>query len=402
VVPAEEQETVVWTDGSCNANGMKGRGGWAALIAEKPTPREISGSEDGTTHNRMELTAVCEALETLTGVLEVRTDSRYVERCFNNKWYERWLRDGDWKGSSGPVKNRDLWERLFGLVWDGNRDVRFVWIKGHAGDVNNARVDHLAREAAVSHRRQQGVVSSNRDRIGYILAATSRSSTDSSGLGAHKPAETRDWCPDDIPQAMHVWSQMASGPRRLLEILMDAPGALLWSELAAVLRPGAGNDTVFGSFGNPAKLAKEVGRRHIVKSRGTPMGNTYFVEPTVKKLFQEIQRSLRRLLQLADPTRRNAVERRFTPIWRNLVFPSAPRKKEFATGKARGGTRLGCCGWLRNRDWRLVWLSIPEVAFVQEDDRRRRWSCADCAGAYSPRGRGRRHQGLSGCGAGTP
>jgi len=60
------------------------------------------------------------------------------------------LRDGAWRGSSGPIKNRDLWERLFGLVWDGKRDVRFVRIKGHAGDPNNERVDRLAREAALS------------------------------------------------------------------------------------------------------------------------------------------------------------------------------------------------------------------------------------------------------------
>ena len=119
-------KTVVWTDGSCNANGMHGRGGWAALIEQAGTVREISGSADGTTHNRMELTAICEALETLTGAIEVRTDSPYVEKCFNQNWHERWLRDGSWKGSNGPVKNRDLWERLFGLVWDGSarRDLR--------------------------------------------------------------------------------------------------------------------------------------------------------------------------------------------------------------------------------------------------------------------------------------
>ena len=111
--------TVVWTDGSCNANGMQGRGGWAALIEQAGTVREISGSADGTTQNRMELTAICEALETLPGVIHVFTDSAYVEKCFNQKWHERWLRDGSWKGSNGPVKNRDLWERLFGLVWDG-------------------------------------------------------------------------------------------------------------------------------------------------------------------------------------------------------------------------------------------------------------------------------------------
>ena len=144
-------KTVVWTDGSCNANGMHGRGGWAALIEQTGTVREISGSAHDTTHNRMELTAICEALETLTGAIEVRTDSAYVEKCFIQKWHERWLRDGSWKGSKGPVKNRDLWERLFGLaLWDRTRVVKFVRIKGHAGDPNNHRVDRLARAAALS------------------------------------------------------------------------------------------------------------------------------------------------------------------------------------------------------------------------------------------------------------
>jgi ribonuclease HI len=142
--------TVVWTDGSCNAGGIRGRGGWAALIDEAGAVREISGGVHGTTHNRMELTAICEALEALTGAIEVRTDSTYVEKCFNQNWRERWLRDGCWKGSNGPVKNRDLWERLFALEADERRGVTFVWIKGHAGDPNNHRVDRLARAAALS------------------------------------------------------------------------------------------------------------------------------------------------------------------------------------------------------------------------------------------------------------
>jgi ribonuclease HI len=143
--------TVIWTDGSCNAKGIKGRGGWAALIEEAGTFREISGGADDTTQNRMELTAVCEALETVTGVVHVFADSAYVERCFNERWHERWLRDGAWKGSNGAIKNRDLWERLFALVWDGPRVVTFTWIKGHERDYpNNARVDELAQAAALS------------------------------------------------------------------------------------------------------------------------------------------------------------------------------------------------------------------------------------------------------------
>lgn len=70
------QPTLVWTDGSCNAKGIRGRGGWAALIEDGEAVREISGGVDGTTHNRMELTAICEALEMLSGAIEIRTDRR--------------------------------------------------------------------------------------------------------------------------------------------------------------------------------------------------------------------------------------------------------------------------------------------------------------------------------------
>lgn len=143
----------MWTDGSCNAKGIRGRGGWAALIQEGATVREISGGVDGTTHNRMELTAICEALDVLSGAIEIHTDSTYVEKCFNQNWHERWLRDGSWKGSNGRrIKNQDLWERLFALVRDDTREVSFVWLKGHAGDTNNTRVDRLARVAALTTR----------------------------------------------------------------------------------------------------------------------------------------------------------------------------------------------------------------------------------------------------------
>jgi ribonuclease HI len=82
-----------------------------------------------TTHNRMELTAVCEALERVTGAIEVRTDSTYIEKCFTEGWRIRWRRDDKWRTPKGPVGNRDLWERLFASVEDDARDVSFVWVK---------------------------------------------------------------------------------------------------------------------------------------------------------------------------------------------------------------------------------------------------------------------------------
>lgn len=95
---------------------MHGRGGWAAPIEQAGTVREISGGAHGTTRNRVELTAICEALETLTGVIEVRTDSAYIEKCFNQQWDERWLR-----GSRPPlpacrVRSRSAFRGSSGLA----------------------------------------------------------------------------------------------------------------------------------------------------------------------------------------------------------------------------------------------------------------------------------------------
>ena len=104
-----------------------------------------------TTQNRMELTAVCEALERVNGAIEVRTDSKYIEKCFSEGWHIRWRRDDRWRTPKGPVKNRDLWERLFALVEDDARDVAFVWVKGHRDEANNNIVDRLSRAASKSH-----------------------------------------------------------------------------------------------------------------------------------------------------------------------------------------------------------------------------------------------------------
>ena len=142
---------VVWTDGSCNAQGVTGRGGWAVLIESDGQVEQFVGSAMGTTNNRMELTAVCEALERLSGAIEVRTDSTYIQKCFEEGWHVRWRRDDKWRTSNGPVKNRDIWERLFSLVEAESRQVSFVWVKGHATEANNNVVDRLAREASESH-----------------------------------------------------------------------------------------------------------------------------------------------------------------------------------------------------------------------------------------------------------
>lgn len=113
-----------------------------------------SGADPATTNQRMEITAVLRALQTLEGPVLVMSDSTYVVNCFRDRWWYGWIRRG-WRNAAGkPVANRDLWEPLIGLAVDGHRVVRFDWVKGHSGDPMNDRVDLLATEAAA---KQEGI-----------------------------------------------------------------------------------------------------------------------------------------------------------------------------------------------------------------------------------------------------
>lgn len=137
-------ETAVYTDGSCLGN--PGPGGWAWAV-EGGGPF-ASGAERSTTNQRMEITAVLEALGAVPGPLLVVSDSTYVVNCFRDRWWEGWRRRG-WRNASGqPVANRDLWEPLLTAALEGDRPVRFAWVRGHSGDPMNERVDLLATEAA--------------------------------------------------------------------------------------------------------------------------------------------------------------------------------------------------------------------------------------------------------------
>jgi len=134
---------VVYTDGACSGN--PGPGGWAWAVAPDGRPRGC-GSEAHTTNQRMEVLATMRAIEHFvddTRRLRIVSDSTYVVKCFNEKWWEGWLRRG-WRNSQRqPVANRDLWEPLIDLVRTrGN--VEFEWVKGHSGDPMNDLVDALA------------------------------------------------------------------------------------------------------------------------------------------------------------------------------------------------------------------------------------------------------------------
>ena len=133
----------IFTDGACSGN--PGIGGWGALLRYKDIEKELSGGEENTTNNRMELTAVIEALKALktTCNITLYTDSKYV-MCGITEWLENWKKNG-WKTShkKNEVKNIDLWQQLDEII--KNHEIRWVWVKGHNGHTENERVDTLAR-----------------------------------------------------------------------------------------------------------------------------------------------------------------------------------------------------------------------------------------------------------------
>ncbi|MBI1328076.1 MAG: ribonuclease HI [Alphaproteobacteria bacterium] len=142
-----------FTDGACLGN--PGPGGWGAILRYKGVEKELSGGEDGTTNNRMELLAAIEALKALKRGCEVDlyTDSEYVRKGVH-EWLAGWKARG-WKtADKKPVKNQDLWEKLDEEI--SKHTVTFHWVKGHAGHPENERVDTLARLQAESIKNARG------------------------------------------------------------------------------------------------------------------------------------------------------------------------------------------------------------------------------------------------------
>jgi ribonuclease HI len=134
----------IYTDGACRGN--PGPGGWAALLQEGEHVKEISGAETLTTNNRMELTAVIRALETLKKPVAARlyTDSEYVRRGIT-EWLAAWKERGWRTADRKPVKNQDLWQLLEEV--SARHRIDWRWVPGHAGVPGNERVDRLANEA---------------------------------------------------------------------------------------------------------------------------------------------------------------------------------------------------------------------------------------------------------------
>jgi len=140
----EKNTVVIYTDGACSGN--PGPGGWGSVLLYNGHRKELSGGERSTTNNRMEMTAVIEALDALRRScrIVIHTDSTYVMKGMT-EWMANWKRRG-WKTADRkPVKNVDLWQKMDAAL--ARHEVEWRWVRGHSGVPENERADELARRA---------------------------------------------------------------------------------------------------------------------------------------------------------------------------------------------------------------------------------------------------------------
>lgn len=132
----------IFTDGACSGN--PGPGGWGVVLRYGKAEKELSGGEENTTNNRMELTAAIKGLSALKEpcVVKLVTDSKYVADGINQGWAASWRQNGWRKADKKPAQNTELWEELLNLL--DIHDVKIEWVKGHAGHPENERCDALA------------------------------------------------------------------------------------------------------------------------------------------------------------------------------------------------------------------------------------------------------------------
>jgi ribonuclease HI len=144
------KDVVIYTDGACSGN--PGPGGYGSVLIYKNVNKELSGYEELTTNNRMEIKAVIEALKALKEPCNIKlyTDSKYVSDAFNKNWLKNWLKNNWKKSNKQPVENKELWEELVSLTEDHN--IEWIWVKGHNDNKYNERCDELARQQISAHK----------------------------------------------------------------------------------------------------------------------------------------------------------------------------------------------------------------------------------------------------------
>lgn len=135
----------IYTDGACSGN--PGPGGWGAILMHQGREKEISGTDEYTTNQRMELQAAIEALKALKTDCQVKlySDSAYLINAFQKRWLEKWQNNGWLNFKKEPIENQDLWKQLVELT--KQHQVEWIKVEGHADNDLNNRCDRLAREA---------------------------------------------------------------------------------------------------------------------------------------------------------------------------------------------------------------------------------------------------------------
>ena len=145
------KSVVIYTDGACKGN--PGAGGWGVWLRSEGAEKALCGGAAQTTNNRMELTAVIEALQALKRPCRITLwlDSEYVRKGIT-EWLPGWKAKG-WKTAARqPVKNVDLWQQLDALVQQGGHEIDWRWVRGHTGDPGNERADALANQGVAMAR----------------------------------------------------------------------------------------------------------------------------------------------------------------------------------------------------------------------------------------------------------
>ncbi|MDY7024054.1 MAG: ribonuclease HI [Cyanobacteriota bacterium] len=143
------EEVILYTDGACQGN--PGRGGYGVVLIQGDDRQELSGGFQFTTNNRMEMMAVIVGLKILDekSKVKVYSDSKYVVDAIEKGWAKKWKANNWTKSDKKPALNPDLWEELLELC--SQHQVKFNWVKGHAGNTENERCDRLAVQASQQH-----------------------------------------------------------------------------------------------------------------------------------------------------------------------------------------------------------------------------------------------------------
>jgi ribonuclease HI/uncharacterized phage-like protein YoqJ len=203
-----------------------------------PTGPFASGAEKASTNQRMELRAVLEALHSLDGALEIRSDSTYVVNCFRDRWWEGWLARGWVNKAKKPVANRDLWEPLINEYRRRAAEISFIWVKGHSDDRFNDVVDRLAVEASLTQQSRSGEALPAEDELGPADLPAGRDARLPGGrlvaVFGHRPPELGGY--DENPVAAKVRDRLAeilAAKKELHPDLWMLTGLLLGAEQLA-------------------------------------------------------------------------------------------------------------------------------------------------------------------------